>query len=884
MKFRKIGAAITAAALVGMGVIGLASSASAHTGDLNATAVCNSDTGKYEVTYTLTISNTSLNGSTKWSVGSTTFAHTPTSNSDLPGTVQGTKTSSGSGTITLGTISVDGSSTKAPWAYAFTTWSDNFTKGSDGGDIALAGTCGDNDTTKKVDVCHATGSNSNPYTKINISVSAFFQAGHIDHAGDIYEAFDYVKHGTTHHVDAKGDTSLLKYDDCVKPVTKVVPSNPIVKDKCGTENDHYGLPDNTDSITYTRSGLDIVATITADDTTWGTLPAGWVKTDGTHATYPFSATNWDTTPCEVPPTHITVTFPEPTQPTCTEDGSLPNKPEDTDQVTWAWDGNTLTATAKPGFVIDGDASKTYDTPGKATGNQSTDPNAPCFVPPPPQECTPSGDWYTEDIAPTVTPDGWLFSGPHAQAVDYYHPVSGNLQGLAAQSITYTNVSGYHPSLVFEVYRNGTTGYATIVAEPYQNGWVAGQSGTFTVTQSTKVWTSKIASGPGSQSDPIALSDMAALYPLNALISEGIHLGTNSTADQYATVTSLDGCASVNTVPVQPEPTTVHDYDSDAVCTEPADGTVTVTYYQRDGERPYVWDEESRSYVPGDDDSITWHDWYVTDTESYADSECPPPPVPDTVTTETSQPVCGDTTVTTTTTTTSYHWEFQAEQSEREGAGTWVKVTDEPVVTTSSRPITNEEIDALDCPLVPGKIVAQCVGNIPYLTWNLDLPAGFTTNEKNPVTITFHKGTNTYTLPGTYPLDGKTLWPGANVNPAQWPGWTLDGTQPTNDPARFGWTRDNAQVTFEVNPGYTTTVAYPAATSTCANPPVPTTPTPTPTKPHTAPTAPNTTPPVVPAHLASTGAQTGFYAVLAGILALAGTALVAGAYRARRSAR
>lgn len=472
---------------------------------------------------------------------------------------------------------------------------------------------------------------------------------------------------------------------------------------------------------------------------------------------------------------------------------------------------------------------------------------------PPQECTPSGDWYTEDIAPEVTDKGWLFSGPHAQAVDYYHPVSGNLQGLGAQSITYTDVSGYHPSLVFEIYRNGTTGYATIVAEPYLNGWSAGQDGIFTVTQSTLVWTSKITSGPGSQSQPIALSDMAALYPDNALISEGIHLGTNSSADQHATVTNLSGCASVSTVPTKPNPETVYDFDYDAICTSPADGTVTVTYYERQGERPYVWDSESHSYVLGDDESIVWGDWTST-TESYPDSECPPPPVPDTVTTEVSQPVCGDTTITTTTTTVSYTWEFQAEQSEFEGAGTWVKVAGEPVVTTSTRPITNEEIDALDCPLVPGGIQAQCVGNIPYLVYGVDLPAGFTADSSKPVTITFHKGSNTYTLPGTYPLSGKVLWPGANVSPAQWPGWTLDGTQPTDDPARFGWTREGVSVTFEVNPSYTTTVAYPEATSACANPPV----------------VPPT--PITPHHLASTGANMAGAGLAALVLIGLGSAL------------
>ena len=54
--------------------------------------------------------------------------------------------------------------------------------------------------TKKVTLCHATGSESNPYEKIEVSVSAFFSAGHIDHGGDIYKAFTYVKQGQTYNV------------------------------------------------------------------------------------------------------------------------------------------------------------------------------------------------------------------------------------------------------------------------------------------------------------------------------------------------------------------------------------------------------------------------------------------------------------------------------------------------------------------------------------------------------------------------------------------------------------------------------------------------------------------------------------------------------------
>lgn len=75
----------------------------------------------------------------------------------------------------------------------------------------------DDGETKKVTLCHATSSEDNPYTQITVSVNAFLNSGHIDHDGDIYAAFSYVKHGQTINVPANGDTSLLQYDNCQRP-------------------------------------------------------------------------------------------------------------------------------------------------------------------------------------------------------------------------------------------------------------------------------------------------------------------------------------------------------------------------------------------------------------------------------------------------------------------------------------------------------------------------------------------------------------------------------------------------------------------------------------------------------------------------------------------
>lgn len=137
IKKRFVAGAMSAILIAAGAVIGIAAPASAHTGDLNASATCQED-GTYKVTYTLTISQTNLVGATYWRTGTTSFESTPSSNA---GMTDGPVASNGSGDYVLGSIILPGTSTQAPWAYAFTTWSDTFKKGSDGGDIALGGDC-----------------------------------------------------------------------------------------------------------------------------------------------------------------------------------------------------------------------------------------------------------------------------------------------------------------------------------------------------------------------------------------------------------------------------------------------------------------------------------------------------------------------------------------------------------------------------------------------------------------------------------------------------------------------------------------------------------------------------------------------------------------------
>lgn len=162
----------------------------------------------------------------------------------------------------------------------------------------------------------------------------------------------------------------------------------------------------------------------------------------------------------------------------------------------------------------------------------------------------SSTWFTEadDVPPTYVANGLKFAGPNVPAVGYLHAVSGNLMGVIGTSYTISEASGYHAAFIYLINRYGTTGYATISIEPYMNGWNAGDTGTFTVTSTTKVWTSKIPNpGLGSQSNPATIAQMSAIFPDNALLAQGVHLGTNSSAGQYTVVSGISGCGGVNFV-------------------------------------------------------------------------------------------------------------------------------------------------------------------------------------------------------------------------------------------------------------------------------------------------------------------------------------------------
>lgn len=300
-------------------------------------------------------------------------------------------------------------------------------------------------------------------------------------------------------------------------------------------------------------------------------------------------------------------------------------------VTYQQDFYEGTQAAIDAVLADGQLSGTVQTPEDASIVKQWKfvSSEACPPPPPaPQQCKATGTWYTEDIAPTLTPDGLAFTGTGGAAVNWLHPATGNVQGFTGATYTLTNVAGYQTAFRFVVNPNaGTLHYASITVEPYMNGWVAGQPGTFAITPSSLAWSSKIGSGPGSQGQPIPLSQFGTIWPLNQFISIGFHLGSANPPTTYSTVSGATGCITADFVSIKPADLSGKDTrDTTPVCTDPKDGTALVQHFETPWTQTHVW--KDGAWVL---DSKVYGDETLVGTSTVPDSDCtvtvkPLPPV------------------------------------------------------------------------------------------------------------------------------------------------------------------------------------------------------------------------------------------------------------------
>jgi hypothetical protein len=110
----------------------------------------------------------------------------------------------------------------------------------------------------------------------------------------------------------------------------------------------------------------------------------------------------------------------------------------------------------------------------------------------------------------------------------------------------------------------------------------------------------------------------------------------------------------------------------------------------------------------------------------------------------------------------------------------------------------------------------CVDDFPFIDYAVsgDVDAG----ARATIEISDIDGVVVQTLVDQ-PLSGRVIWPGASVDPPDWPGWVLDDDgvwveDPTDAVLRKGLT-----FTVSVNPFVSDNVAYPPATPTCEAEPI-----------------------------------------------------------------
>lgn len=196
-------------------------------------------------------------------------------------------------------------------------------------------------------------------------------------------------------------------------------------------------------------------------------------------------------------------------------------------------------------------------------------------PPPPAGvgCTATQTSFTEDVDWTSTVAGEQLAGPTTAAIDHYYGVTGNLQGLTKLSITETTTGtgGESALAVIEVNPHGSA-YPGGPAISYETISPVGPNADGTTNELTGLfYTSKIPyANAGGQGNPQPISWFVTNQPNNALISVGVHLQTNSTANT-SIVSALDaGCLTESYV--APSVTFPDGSQTGPTCVAPTDGS------------------------------------------------------------------------------------------------------------------------------------------------------------------------------------------------------------------------------------------------------------------------------------------------------------------------
>jgi LPXTG-motif cell wall-anchored protein len=202
-----------------------------------------------------------------------------------------------------------------------------------------------------------------------------------------------------------------------------------------------------------------------------------------------------------------------------------------------------------------------------------------------------------------------------------------------------------------------------------------------------------------------------------------------------------------------------------------------------------------------------------------------------------------------------------------------------VGTTTFGPYDTDQLTGEEC-VVPTIDVAAfapvCQANTPFIRYEIRV-SGTTVNV---ATLTFFdKNGNEVAKHVNVPLSGDVVYPGASIDPPDWPGWKFNentklwDVDPTDAILREGLT-----ILVQVNPEATGQVTYPPATAVCDDPPPPqvqSNPPPTGSA-----QTPTTNPPSV--RLPNTGSNSsGLLVAVAAMLLMGGTGLLLVVRRPRR---
>jgi hypothetical protein len=259
---KKFLAGLTALALsLGMVVL-TAGPASAHHSTITATVACTSPTAA-----TITWSVQNWNGGKTGEVVSSTNNLVPAGTQFASNeTKQYTQNVTSTGTYTLSVTMKwwDGDS----WENQTTNSGSKQVKSSDLDDCEPP-----DDTDDKIEICHATASDSNPYTTPEVSKSSIITLdpnGHGTHGDDIIPPFTYIKQGVPgsypgQNWDAYGQAVYA--DDCDYPDVK--PASPTFTNAQCTGPGTYG------QASYTIPGTaNVTYTVSIDDGSWTVKAAG----------------------------------------------------------------------------------------------------------------------------------------------------------------------------------------------------------------------------------------------------------------------------------------------------------------------------------------------------------------------------------------------------------------------------------------------------------------------------------------------------------------------------------------------------------------------------------------------------------------------------------